>query len=1639
MNTDTPPRVPPARRRNELARLRRLTLRDELTGLANRRAFLQRLDDELARVHRNGGSFALVLLDLDGLKDLNDTFGHQAGDEALRQFARALRRVVRAGDLVARVGGDEFAVIARTGTADDTVSVATRLRRIANGFVRHGVVPGQPVLLSATWGMATCDAATPDAETLFARAESDLLAAKQVPAGPVGRAAERVYRPRGRRALGEELRQLLAMARHVSTAGDLEALCRTAAEQAAALVGARQASVALLGADGRAGYDARLVDGRWVATAEPRYAPGEGVIGWVMATGRAYLVTDVAADPHIDRDAAARLGIQGVVALPLRASDGRSLGVLSLANKHGGYAFTAADVELGQAFADLVAASIEQVQARAEAEAAHAYVRRLMDQAQDAIYITDPETRRILDVNEAAEALSGYTRAELLTMRAPDLRPPEDRDTPGTTDLALAGTGVVTLPRRHLRKDGRIVPVEVSARLVQTPRGAAIVHIARDVSERVQAEQDLRRRNRELEARNAVAALLARRDGDDPTPLARVLQIIAEVLAVDGALIARADPATGVVRVTDHLNLPEPLHAYYAARDFRLNEAFVALVAEHGVLLFSDLERHAVLAHLPALGVQTFAGAALIAHGRMLGVLLVGRVRPVRFQREDVALLRAVADQTALWLAHGAVLAEVAQRERDARFVSRLGEALNRTRGLHRIVRLLADETASALGMIAGVALAEPETGRMHVAAVAHPDPRRRRRILRLLAQSPPALSVAGTTALVGQMGAPVVLDADDPRLPADQRALFARAGVGALLVMPLWVGARLVGVLAIGAAPEEPALGDRHRALAEDIARHAAVAIANARARRDLLRRNRALRLIGDVTRIVQQAPDAATLYGDVVRRIGRAFPRCGVTLRLWDAERRELPLVACHGLADELAARLRERPLPAGRHLAGRVATSRRPFMTADLAADPRLLGETAVDTNASVMAVPLLSGDDFIGTLAVSGARRAAFDRADLRLLTAVAGPLAAALARLSAYDRSERSARWARALFDSAGDAIFVVDPLSRRIVDANREAEALTGYARAELVGMPGSALRPPDEPHGPTAIELTLKDGRYRSAAPQPIRRKDGTLVPVDLTITVADTESGQAILSIARDAGERTRHEGQLRFQSQVLASLREAVWTTDREGTVTYWGRGAEELFGWPAEEMVGGRDDALIPPGEQNARTEGRRRALAGETWSTEGSRLRRDGAILRLSMRFGPLRDEGGAIVGVIVTAHDITARHAAEAAVVAARDEAARRAAEFAAAARVGSVVAGGGDPDMRLRRLAAHIADVTGFDIVTLAVYDERAGVLEVRCAHRRGGEVPPSLRRLEGSRIRDAALASVRGLLERQAPDIVTDAHRTVATTVPPGHWIRAERVATLVRWPLTYERRPVGVLALASCTPRRVGADELRLCTVLADQAAVAVHTALEQDRLQDMRRDAILRLAAACEARDRDTGHHLRSIHRLTHALARELGHTEADAEELALAGVLHDVGKIRTPDAVLRKPGPLTAEERRVMRLHTVHGEAMLAGPDFYRLARQAARSHHERWDGSGYPDGLVGLSIPEPARIVAVADVFDALITSRVYKPAWPVERAVREIIAQSGSAFDPRVVGAFEALWRSGRLPERERSDATLEPAAGMG
>ncbi len=207
------------------------------------------------------------------------------------------------------------------------------------------------------------------------------------------------------------------------------------------------------------------------------------------------------------------------------------------------------------------------------------------------------------------------------------------------------------------------------------------------------------------------------------------------------------------------------------------------------------------------------------------------------------------------------------------------------------------------------------------------------------------------------------------------------------------------------------------------------------------------------------------------------------------------------------------------------------------------------------------------------------------------------------------------------------------------------------------------------------------------------------------------------------------------------------------------------------------------------------------------------------------------------------------------------------------------------------------------------------------------------------------------------------------------------------------------------------------------LRDQKSKLEEMVFERTRaLEIAQAETLRRLAQAAEFRDDDTGQHTRRVGSLAGLIARQMKLPPEVVELIRQSAPLHDVGKIGVPDSILLKPGKLTSEEFSVMKQHTLIGANLLAGglSNVEVMAEEIARCHHEKWDGSGYPNSLSGEDIPLSARIVAVADFYDALSFARPYRPAWAQDRIFVEIERENGRHFDPQVVSAFLQLVAAG-------------------
>jgi putative two-component system response regulator len=458
------------------------------------------------------------------------------------------------------------------------------------------------------------------------------------------------------------------------------------------------------------------------------------------------------------------------------------------------------------------------------------------------------------------------------------------------------------------------------------------------------------------------------------------------------------------------------------------------------------------------------------------------------------------------------------------------------------------------------------------------------------------------------------------------------------------------------------------------------------------------------------------------------------------------------------------------------------------------------------------------------------------------------------------------------------------------------------------------------------------------------------------------------------REARPRHERDGPSDFERALeLASLLEtasdAVIGVAPDGTITSWGKGASRLFGYSLEEACGRRIDLLAPPDRVAEPDAFLRRVLDGERIEqAETERVGKDGSTLHVLISLTAIHDGAGEPVGAVGIYRDLTEQRDAERAL----RESERRYHSVVEALSEGVIMQ---EPDGKIVAFNKSVERILGLSAQEIA-----SGTPE---------DTEWSLIHDDGS-----------PLLVKDYPTIVALRTGEPQTGVVVG----VEGPGLPTRW-LSVNSRPL------------VAGDGS------APYAAVASFSDITELRatlteLQEARSDDLMRLALVSEYRDDDTNRHTERVGKAAELTARALGSDEEFAWTIRRAAPLHDVGKIGIPDQILLKPAALTPEEFETMKTHTTIGGRILchSRAPVLRMATAIAFTHHERWDGAGYPAGLKQHEIPLVGRIVAVVDAFDAIAHDRPYRSARPIEQALAELEGCSGAQFDPTVVAAFMTL-----------------------
>ncbi len=556
------------------------------------------------------------------------------------------------------------------------------------------------------------------------------------------------------------------------------------------------------------------------------------------------------------------------------------------------------------------------------------------------------------------------------------------------------------------------------------------------------------------------------------------------------------------------------------------------------------------------------------------------------------------------------------------------------------------------------------------------------------------------------------------------------------------------------------------------------------------------------------------------------------------------------------------------------------------------------------------------------------------------------------------------------------AISLVVGMDGRVRDVNRAALEAFGYSKDEIVGRPALDFVVPDErKRVAAALEKTLS-GEYQPGMDLDIQTKDGaraTLVTSPSVLVLEEDGKAVGMLVTAADMTQRKRAEEKLRQSERYFRSLientLEVIIVIAADGVIKYLSPAAQAVLGYKPEEVLGTDSLGFIHPDDIPYVTKkfGQMLQSPGGIATAEVRARHRDGSWRFMEAVGHNLLDDP-VVAGIVVNYRDVTDRK------------------EAGDALR---------ESETRFRTLFEGAA-------IGMALVDMKGGVWDIN----------PALESMLG--YTQEELANMTQRLYLHPDDAMLDARQFTELVAGKRdryqidkRYVRKDGQVSWGRQSISLIRGPGGeslfTIAMVEDITERKRADE-RLKEGFA--------------RLRSMLDGVVETLASAVEMRDLYTAGHQRRVARLASAIAREMGLSNEQIEAIRMAGLVHDIGKMSVPGEILSKPAILTPVEFSLVKSHAQAGQDIMKGIEFPWPVGQIVAQHHERINGSGYPNGLRGEGITLEAKIVAVADVVEAMSSHRPYRPALGIEKALEEVSTNKGVLYDPNVVDACVRLFK---------------------
>ncbi len=633
--------------------------------------------------------------------------------------------------------------------------------------------------------------------------------------------------------------------------------------------------------------------------------------------------------------------------------------------------------------------------------------------------------------------------------------------------------------------------------------------------------------------------------------------------------------------------------------------------------------------------------------------------------------------------------------------------------------------------------------------------------------------------------------------------------------------------------------------------------------------------------------------------------------------------------------------------------------------------------------------------------------------------------------SQFEEIRESEKRFHGIANAAQDAVVMIDD-ARQLTYWNPAAERMFGYRTEEVLGRDFLDVLVPERYRSGYLEALA----EFRTSGSSPfigktveltVVHKDGHESPISLSTSALYLNQRWHAVGILRDITERQLAESARAQLAAIVESSVVAIIGEDLNGLVTSWNLGAQNIYGFSAAEMIG-QPRLLQVPADRQQEIKGLIENIkhGKQEPRFETTRLRKDGTQIDVSLALSPIRNERGKIVGISAVSHDVTEIKRAERELRAVNRALLTRSSCNLALVRAANEIA-------LMEEMCHVLVDIAGYRFawVGFAQHDEEKSVQpKAHYGYEKG-----CLDGIQLSWADSERGSSPWGIAVRTG---VAQIHQYSDGDLASRPWqdeSLKRGYRSIIALPLRHNIEKLGVLTIYSSDPQAFHAEEVKLITELADDlsygiSALRTHEAQGKSvaRLQASMESTISAVASMVEMRDPYTTGHQQRVAELAEAIGRAMGLPEQTVYGLHLAGIVHDLGKIHIPAEILSKPGKLTKIEFEMIRTHPEAGYEILKSVDFLWPIAQTVLQHHEHIDGSGYPAGLKGEQILLEAKIVAVADVVEAISSHRPYRPALGIDAAMQELREQRGKYYEPAVVDACLKLFTQGAFSFKGKS-----------